>query len=245
MQKERCCKGCLKENNSKEEEIFYPSPLAGGPRLTGKRPGEGYTKKDITEQGNNFVDYPSSVCSDSVRQTTSPARGEVKQLGFTLIELLVVVLIIGILAAVALPKYNMAIARARMKQSLALGRAFQTAQKVYFLANGEYADNFDELDIDFPAPTSSQLEVNGDYKYLSYRYPWGTCTLRCLDGGVVDMHCKVINTVNLEIKLDAQDTIYCLAHSSNDFEMKLCRLETGKTMPDIENTGWGLSYYKY
>ncbi len=163
--------------------------------------------------------------------------------GFTLIELLVVVLIIGILAAVALPKYNMAIARARMKQSLALGRAFQTAQKVYFLANGEYADNFDELDIDFPAPKSTEISTNEGNKYILYRYSWGTCVLRSSHNGTADMQCKVTNAPELEIKLDEQDTIYCLASLTSDFATKLCRLETGKTAPVREN--WGYGYYTY
>ena len=53
--------------------LFYPSPLAGEGRVRGNK------KRGITEQGNNFTLYPSSVCSDFVRQTTSPARGEVKR----------------------------------------------------------------------------------------------------------------------------------------------------------------------
>ncbi len=80
---------------------------------------------------------------------------------FTLIELLVVVLIIGILAAVALPQYQKAVEKSRGTQALTLLKSLGQAQEAYYMANGTYATAFESLDIDLPAGWTSTTVTGG------------------------------------------------------------------------------------
>ena len=67
--------------------------------------------------------------------------------GFTLIELLVVVLIIGILAAMALPQYFKAVERSRMTEAVTLMDSVVKAQRRKFMQTNRYAETFEGLDV--------------------------------------------------------------------------------------------------
>ena len=82
--------------------------------------------------------------------------------GFTLIELLVVVLIIGILAAVALPQYREAVEKVRLAKIIPAIDGILKAQEVYYLANGYYSARLDDLDIDVIQGIPCQINNSGN-----------------------------------------------------------------------------------
>ena len=142
-----------------------------------------------------------------------------KSRAFTLIELLVVVLIIGILSAIALPKYQAAVNRARYQELILQGDSIATAQQVYYMANNGYATDVEALDIQIP---SSQRKCS-----LS-----DTFTQCWLDGG-------------LGYELDYRRTFrYCLARIDNSLYNQICRNETANTTPRAVEQ-YSLNYYTY
>ena len=87
-----------------------------------------------------------------------------KTQGFTLIELLVVVLIIGILAAVALPQYEKAVLKARTTEPIIVLNALVNAEEIYYIANGEYTSDIGNLDITLDASLIGQGWGNATFE---------------------------------------------------------------------------------
>lgn len=79
--------------------------------------------------------------------------------GFTLIELLVVVLIIGILAAIALPQYRMAVTKSRVASILPLMRRWKDALIEYKLQHGSYCESGEDGNCS-ATPDGSDLGVS-------------------------------------------------------------------------------------
>lgn len=103
--------------------------------------------------------------------------------GFTLIELLVVVLIIGVLAAIALPHYRRAVAKAQAAQLQTLVSSVVKSIQRYYMVQGKYPISFDEIDLGVEwknttdnvcdvavASSNKGIRQSGDYQIiLNYR----------------------------------------------------------------------------
>ena len=85
---------------------------------------------------------------------------------FTLLELLVVVLIIGILAAIALPQYQKSVERARVTQVYELMSTISKAQALYSLNNNAYSTDLNALDIELP------FTDNSSNSFVALNYTW-------------------------------------------------------------------------
>ena len=138
--------------------------------------------------------------------------------GFTLIELLVVVLIIGILAAIAVPQYQKAVLKARASEALVQGKALLAAEQAYVLSNGAMTMDLDALDVTLPE-----------------NFQW-TCTTHC--------RCERLGSYGLVYEIGAYfgsaiPAVWCVADPRFPLARQICA-----SQGELHHTSdFGFEYY--
>ena len=144
---------------------------------------------------------------------------------FTLIELLVVVLIIGILAAVALPQYQKSVYKSRYTNLKILVQSIKQAEEVYYLANNTYTGQFADLDVEIPTHT-----------YITCQYHVSQFCVTCDDSRI-----KMRYGVDLPFSSRYPNKAHCLPVSGTNedgsIQSKICQMETQNTR-GLNNAFW-------
>ena len=136
--------------------------------------------------------------------------------GFTLIELVVVIIIIAVLAAVALPMYKHSVLKSKFAVVIPPTKSVADAQEIYYLNNGEYAEDKEALDVS--APDTQQTTVTVSDK-KNYKYVMGKHT--SIPGAKYIMYQKHSKRF--------ADNIHCEAQKTDDEANWLCEKGLGGT----------------
>ncbi len=178
------------------------------------------------------------------------------KLGFTLIELLVVVLIIGILAAVALPQYQKVVAKARVASILPMMKHWSNSLQEWLLLHNTYckAENSQgtcvesitlaDLGVTWPnewySHFASQNSCNNTYwcenKQWSCYHSSDTGYVRCSDKK--NKYDIFVYPPKYSMKAKLRGKITCEASDSSNAGPRFCTKIGGKKMEGVCSEWW-------
>lgn len=160
-----------------------------------------------------------------------------KKQGFTLIELLVVVLIIGVLAAMALPQYRVAVGMSRASTMYAFMRGVDQAQQAFYMANNRYATTFDSLSVGIPpgfTKTDEKTITKGRMEcWMMTEHGNADISIKCVEG---------ITGVVLE-KYHNRNNYICWANKTTEIPNQICRNLSGKDEHDTVSGNLLFGYF--
>ena len=171
--------------------------------------------------------------------------------GFTLIELLVVVLIIGILAAVAVPQYQVAVEKSRAAEAITLMSSLQKAIDVYVMQNGyqevELVGDYDtgkpanKLDIDIESVLDCTQDDSDFCASKNFVYDANCSSEGCAIAATRYQNGDLDNDAGYELQMRknaSNSGKWEKQCSTNDlpYAEKLCK--------SLEAQGWGYNEYQ-
>ena len=159
--------------------------------------------------------------------------------GFTLIEILVVVLIIGILAAIAVPQYQVAVAKSRVSAMLPIMTSLSEAEEIYYMNHSHYTEDVSALDV--TVPDSCVVNTDDSTSTPSTTYSCGDdFMLAVYNNGNVNLHyckghnkntedCKTVRTVHITFRAKNYPNApqqagqrYCVVYNDSALARAVC-----------------------
>ena len=189
-----------------------------------------------------FIDNVILHSCNSESRPLSFKRG-----GFTLIELLVVVLILGILAAVAMPSYRRAVATARVGTLLPLMRSISDAESRFYMANNRYSQSFSALDISMPSGGELKKNSVGTevMSYVDFHCYFHMSADAAAQGSSSSLYCasKKVSGLSIEKYFGSRYFICWAGQNEAEEANVLCQNISGRdTHNTITSTGYGYTF---
>lgn len=162
--------------------------------------------------------------------------------GFSLLELLVVILIIGILAAVAIPQYQMSVGRTKFTTLKSITKNIVESLQIYYMVNNSYPSKYTDLDISF----DEMISGFSDSREFSFSISGGiSCTVWFGNDNIINCGREIFGTqMSYYVWRDTNKPYICRVTSSNTYDManRLCQKETGRKTGDCSGSACAYSY---
>ena len=138
--------------------------------------------------------------------------------GFTLVELVIAVLIIGVIAAIAVPTYFKAVEKSRASEAISVLGTIAKAQQRNKLQSNGYTDTIDELDITLKDYSTGTNATGSDFDTEFFDFVLGEATTSALRKGSED-YTITVNYETNELTCSPAENKVCIALGLKEGEM--------------------------
>ncbi len=149
--------------------------------------------------------------------------------GFSLLELLVVILIIGLLAAIALPQYQKVIERSKMHEAVIILKSIAEAQQRYYMIHNRYltCDETEGLDIDIQGSDNCSYSTCKCKDSVNFIYSFSNRS----GDAIALAHRKPLYKYNIHILPEHPNKIGC-TYSGNSYKPSKIQEELCKELKE-------------